>query len=204
MLLSVPGVDTAKALWDILYLVRIPQLQTTTITYMRAVGTYMTGNRQIDRTVAEQWTTTMLPISTMIDYYKEGAQIKIVKESDIESIYIAISEHLNAWIHQLTFGINIGNAPIDDLVAMDQFANDIYAHAKYHFKPGMAESFLTRQLEQSATFSPQNFFRPDPKAKKVPETVDGVTRINEEDPYPDRESLKDYLKAHLDTLKRWK
>ena len=125
--------DTAAPLWDELFTVRIPQLQMTTTHDIEKFGTYTTGDRGIDKAMSNQWRTTMLPISKMVEFYQEGCQIKIVYEADVKKIYEFISDHLNAWKDMLTNGINVGNAPVEDLIAMDAFANAVYEHAKYQF-----------------------------------------------------------------------
>lgn len=203
MALATPTRDTTRALWENYYLARVPYMQTTSVEYMRQVGTYVTGDKDVDRALANQWVTTMLSIAKMIEFYASGAQIKIVKQSDIKEIYKHISTHLEAWLHHLTHGVNIHNAPIDDLITMDRFANEIYDHAKYHFTPDLVNSMLVNQLASTSMFNASNFFTGVDLSKKSDEASD-ITRINSFDDIPERESLSDYLKEHLYHLKRWK
>jgi hypothetical protein len=203
MAIAAPARDTTKALWENYYLARVPYMQTTSVEYMQQVGTYVTGEKDIDRALANQWVTTMLSIAKMIEYYNGGAQIKIVKQSDVKEIYSHISTHLEAWLNYLTHGVNIHNAPIDDLIAMDKFANEIYDHAKYHFTPDLINSVLVKQLASTSMFNASNFFTNIDLSKKSDEFT-GITKINSFDDIPERESLSDYLKEHLYNLKRWK
>lgn len=193
-----PNIDTTADLWDKLFLVRIPQLHSMTIDYMKTYGTYITGDKEIDNELSKQWMTTYLPIVKMVNYYREGVQIKIVNRDDIKTIYECISRHLIAWKDMLERGINIGDAPIDDLIAMDEFANDVYEYAKYNFRGGIIDSILATSLSNISVINAGNFFRNGSFMKND----DGIVRINHDD-YPVRESLSDLLKNKLINLKRW-
>lgn len=193
---AMPGRDTSKPLWENYYLARVPYIQSTSVDYMRTIGTYVTGDREVDKALSNQWVTTMMTIAQMVEYYADGAQIKIVKQADIKEIYTLISAHLDAWLHQLKYGVNIGNAPIHDLMTMDRFANEIYDHAKYHFTPDVMESLLIKGLVSASPFNPSNFFKNKDMTRKSEEEVNNGI--------PERESLSDHLKEHLYNLKRWK
>ena len=75
----------------------------------------------------------MIPIVKMIDYYQKGASVYIVNQGDTKRIYEYIANHLQAWKYKLQTSMYIGNAPLDDLRLMDEFARSIYEHAKYLF-----------------------------------------------------------------------
>lgn len=192
MITNVPSrPDTTVALWDDLYLVRYPKLQTTSIEYLKTFGTYITGDKNIDKTLANEWITSMISISKMVDFYKDGAQIKIVNEGDVVKIYTAISDHLEQWINYLRFGINTGNSPIDDLIAMDRFAHEIYEHAKYHFNPNFLNSYLSNKMLNITKINAANIFS----------GLD-MTKINEPDLVENKEPLERepmtaYLRKHL-------
>jgi hypothetical protein len=196
--------DTTVYLWDYLYTVRVPQLETMSKEYMRAVGTYITGDRGIDNALANQWITTMIPIHQMVEYHKKGSQLRIVNVADTKEIYEHIANHLEAWKHQLERGINIGDAPIEDLIAMDRFAHDVYEHARYNFTEETVASILGRRLEAVGRFNPNNFFqKPVKTAQGNVTTENGITRINAEpeSDTPERETYADFLKNRLVLIK---
>ncbi len=147
----------------------------------------------------------MMTISQMADYFKEGVPIRIPSESDVKEIYEHISEHIYAWKFRLERGINIGDAPIDDLITLDQFANTVYSHAKYHFTPDMFGGAFAKHMSGIQRVNASNFFNASAlKNLNIPTSVDGVTRINAiEDEIPDRESLSDLFKERLINLRRW-
>jgi len=194
-------IDTSVNIWDYYFKVRIPYLQSRTIEDIRKFGVTLSGVRAIDSSVDSEWITTMLPISDMIEHYREGVPIKIPSKSDIKLIYDFISEHIHAWKNKLEKGINIGDAPIDDLILMDKFANLIYDNAKYQFDTKAIDSILTQQMFNVQKINAANFF--NVKAPSRSEE-DGITRINAgpEEP-PDRNSLADFFKNKMVTLRRY-
>lgn len=197
-------VDTTKYLWDYLFKVRVPQMAATSIDYMRMYGSYTTQCKEIDQTLQQQWITTMLSVSQMVDYFKEGVQIRVVQYSDIKTIYEYISDHLQAWRIRLERGINIGDAPIEDLIAMDQFANTVYEHAKHQFTREIANSLLARNMSTVTQFNRHNFFRPTLPTTTAEGVVNELTRINHDvNTVPERDSLSDFLKGRLIGSSRW-
>jgi hypothetical protein len=189
--------DTTKLLWDDYFLIRVPLLQATSMDHIRMYGNYTTLDRDIDKTLASQWLTTMQPIHYMVDHYKEGLQVKIVHYKDVKTIYEHISKHLAAWKNMLEYGINVGDAPLDDLIAMDQFANAVYEHAKFQFTPDTVSSALAAALSKTAQFNKFNFFTKPVQTSK--DEVTDVMRFNRlTDPdYTDRESLGEFLKSRI-------
>ena len=197
-----PVLDTTTYIWDYYFAARVPQLESASLDYMRMYGTYTTMDRDIDQALSTQWLTTMMNINQMVDYFKDGVQIRIVKEADVKTIYEYISAHLEAWRERLTRGINIGDAPIEDLIAMDEFANVVYIHAKHQFTRDMVDSLFANALGSTMGLNHTNFFR---TGIKSPERVDigGMGRITvDQEPEPQRDSsLADLLKNRLVRLR---
>ena len=201
-LATTPVIDTSTYIFDYLFKCRIPNLQTMSEEYIRFFGMPTTGDPSIDQAMADQWITTMLPISKMVEYSKQGITIKIVKYDDVKVMYNYISLHLQAWKNQIGNGINVGDAPIDDLIDLDAFANLVYDQAKYQFTRDIADSLLERQMSTITRFNKSNFFKPD---IKINDSGDNITRINAEpiDNYPKRESLSDIFKDRKIGYKKW-
>lgn len=196
--------DTTVLIFDYLFMVRMPKIQITSVEYIKMFGTPTTEHPEIDAELANEWHTTMTNIATMVDYFKEGVQIKVVKYEDVKTIYEFITQHLQAWKRHLEYGLNVGDAPIEDLIAMDQFANAVYDHAKFQFTPETVSSLLLEKMSNITRFNKHNFFtKPLPLASKS----DSVVKINasdeKTDTYPERESLADMLKGKAIGSRRW-
>lgn len=189
---------------------RVPLLQSMSIEQLRRTGVRVSGNRFDDANIKNEWLTTYLPISKMVDYYKEGVSVKIVNLSDLPLMYDFISKHLAAWKQQLEFGINIGNAPIDDLVAMDAFATSVYEHAVHQFTRAEAESLMARHMSSLTAINRQSFFKAD-SIKKYLGTdgveVDAHGNVHiagkEEEKTPERESLGDFFRDRMVGYRRY-
>lgn len=193
--------DTTSLLWDYYFKVRIPWLQSRSIEDIKNTGVVLSGVPEIDRDINNQWQTTMLTISQMADYFKEGVAIRVVSSSDVKTIYNHISSHIHAWKSRLERGINIGDSPVDDLILLDRFANTIYDHAKYQFTPEIADSLIGKHLSELNRINPHNFFT----GKAISNLNNGITRINATDDteIPDRDSLGNFFKDRLINLRRY-
>lgn len=174
--------DTTPEIWERRYLVKLPSLDATSISFLRNHGTYITGDKKIDRGNANSWITTYLTIDRMVDYYQEGVSIALVKQEDAKLIYEAIESHLLAWSEHLKYGMNTGDAPISDLIAMDEFAGIVYPHAKRHISDEIINNTLGRRLQSRFGFTPMTFM-------KSPNT------IVQEEKEPERTPFSDFLKA---------
>jgi len=198
--------DTTKPIWEFYYKVKIPYLQSRTETEMKLYGIRLSDVKELDNSVHQEWMTTMLTIAQMLEYYEKGCPVKVVNYNDTKSIYEAISNHIHYWRNKLERGINIGDAPIDDLILMDQFANTVYEHAKYQFTREIVDSLFIRNINDGNRVSTTNFFKPSVlnQLNKSSSNPDGVTRINgsDEQPLEDRESLSDFFKGRLISLNR--
>lgn len=172
---------------------------------LQRYGTVISGIREIDDDIGKCYITCMLSISKMADYYKEGIPIRVVNSSDVKEIYEAISQHIHAWKSRLERGINLGDAPIEDLVLLDQFAASIYENAKYQFTPETVNSIFATQLLNLQRVNAHNFFT-SAVQEKLPDNVtndgDGVTRINGE-VMPERDSLGEFFKSRISNLRRY-
>lgn len=173
--------EKSKPLLTLYYTIRIPYLQSTSIEYMRQIGTYSSGDKDIDKALINQWITTMMTISKMVEYYQNGVQIRIVKESDVVEIYNYVNDFLYAWVDHMNNAFH-NSAPVEQLMAMERFANDIYDHAKYTPSKPRSNIFGMRPLVNRDLF-----FKQDDVPKDIPE----------------RASLSDFLKEHLYNMKRW-
>jgi len=179
--------DTSEKITGFYYKVRFSYLQSRTVNDLKNTGVVITGVREIDKDIENQLITTYLTIEQMVKYFQEGVSIRVVLQSDIKLIYEAIDNYLEAWKAQLTYGVNIGGAPFEYLMAMDRFANSVYEHAKYHFTEDNISSIMARHLSEISGLNGQNFFR------QVP-VVNNATKTEEEE---GRQSLNDFLESRM-------
>jgi hypothetical protein len=175
------------------------------VDYIKIFGTPTVGDKAIDKELTSQWFTTMATISTMVDYYKNGINIKIVNYKDIKDIYDAINAHLLGWKKRLEQGINVGNAPIDDLIAMDEFANLVYVHARHEFTRDIVDSLLAQKMSSLVNISKDGFFNRNILSTQLSDTSSGIITINkaDEEELPERESISGLLTSRVFGGRRW-
>jgi hypothetical protein len=195
--------DTTNKLWEWYFKVRVPYLQTRDINELRARGVNISGNKDVDGDIKNQWLTTMMPIAYMVELYQKSIPIKVCSVADTKLIYDYISEHLHAWKQQLQRGINVGAAPIDDLIAMDEFANLVYEHARHQFTREIADSIMGKHMQSIHHFNIHNFFNPN-VLDKLDNRKDVLTINESQNTTPERETLSDFFKDRIINLgRRW-
>lgn len=189
------AVDTTVDLWEIYYKVRLPYLQSRTLDDIREKGTIVSGIPAYDNDVHNQLFTTYLTISQMADYFKEFVPIRVCDTTDTKLIYEAITRHILAWKAQLEKGLNVGDAPIEDLILLDRFANTVYEHAKYQFTSDGANSSFVQYITGKSGLNMQNLL-------KGPASAEGTMTFNKiEEQYESRDSLQDFFKSRSGRLR---
>jgi hypothetical protein len=190
--------DTTDKLWNHLYRVRVPYLQSRTIEDIQEKGTVISGITEYDRDIQNQWMTTYLSISQMADYFKEGVPIRVCNVQDTKDIYESISLHISAWKSQLEKGMNIGDAPIEDLVLLDKLANTVYAEAKYQIAANVSNDIVAQQFQALQSVGINNFFR-----NNNTNPLNNTGSPDKEAHEIDRESLGDFFKSRIISGRRW-
>lgn len=124
--------DTRYALWYVPYLCKIPQVQMRSIDDIRFNGTYISGNPAFDHATNWERIHVRLPIVKIVEHWVNGANVFIVDiDKHARPIYDAVEAHLNAWGEYLDTSYNTKPVPEEDLIALDEFAQLMWSHAKW-------------------------------------------------------------------------
>ena len=193
--------DTAWWIWNKKFMCRVPYLQTMSADYIRHFGVMASGDEMRDRALSSEMVTTMLTIQQMIEYFEKGVTVGVVKYDDTKKIYEYISDHLTAWRQQLEYGLNVRDAPLDDLILMDRFASVVYRHARHLFDEKFVEGILARSLMGSMRLNRTTLIkRLEPEVQATKESDDPHAHL------ADRNSLTDLFASHRNTTprQRWK
>lgn len=174
---------------------RVPFNQSRSVEHIRAFGTPASGDPGLDRGTANELVDRMLTIERMVQYWKGGTQVYVKNRDDCKQIYEYISSHLQGWKNHLENSLNVGDAPVQDLIDLDQFANVVYSHAKYQFDNTFIEDVLQRRMSQVLQVSRSQMF-----VKKPPTVMPEDTRSDEDrlaEQYPDRDGMGDIFARRL-------
>ena len=193
-------------IFDHLFLCRIPNLGSMSPEYIRHFGMPTSGDAGVDNEMKNQLITTYLSIAAMATHFKNGVNVYIPRQADIRLMYDYITDHLTAWKNSLSRGLNRGDAPIEDLILLDQFANNIYEYAKWQFTEETANSLFVRNIAEVSKYNKFNIFKtPLPVKDNVKvNTETGATTVNAEPDLPKRESMADVFKSRQYGGQIWK
>lgn len=122
------------AIFEKTYKVYMRTSDTVTIKEQRTFGKLRTGDKYLDEALENELTTVLLTINDMVEYYKEGISFHLANEEDAKSIYEAVQAHTGEWRDALRYAYNMGDAPIEDLIHMENFTATIYQHAKFSYE----------------------------------------------------------------------
>jgi hypothetical protein len=187
--------DTSYFIFKKLFRCRVPFNQSRSVEHIKHFGTPMSGDIERDKGTANELVDRMITIARMVEYWKAGVQVYVVNRAECKTIYEHISNHLQAWKKHLESSLNVGDAPLQDLVDLDNFANVVYSHAKYQFTNTFVEDVLQRRMTQVLNVSRSNLFRP-----KQSEVMPEDTRSDEErlaEQFPDRQGMGDVFAKRL-------
>lgn len=200
-------IDTTKPsshyIFQHVFFCRIPELQSRSAEHIRYWGVPTTGNKDVDNELKKEMLDTFLPIAKMAEYFKDGVPLYIPKQEDVKFIYECVTYHLHTWRKQIEFGLNLGQAPIDDLILLDEFANSVYSHAKYQFTREIANSLFAQHLSSTTKSNRGTFFKKKVVAEEEPDENGAVTINKKPDLHPPRESLTDLFRDRKAGLRRF-
>lgn len=190
--------DTSYYIFNEKYRCTVPHIDMRSADHIKLFGMPSCGIKEIDRETANERIETYISINQMIEYFKRGALVGVRKVEDTKRIYERISDHLNAWKRQLHNGLNNGDAPIDDLILMDKFANAVYAHAQYQFTEEIVESLLLQQMGGIMPFNRHNLINTMQERRRKKEGRDKPVEEQEvkEEQRPQRASLEDFFSSY--------
>ena len=132
----------------------VPVMQSRSLEDLRFFGTFTSGEESWDRHMANERVVRRLTINQMVEFYKKGVDFGIRQRPDTKTIYQRITDHLVAWRNELETQINPMRPPLEDLIALENFAHSIYEHAKWHFRDQYTESLLLQRMRARVSHSP--------------------------------------------------
>lgn len=133
-------------IWERLFGIQIQFKDTIPLDQVSSRGIPTVGDSSIDKAVLNDWVYKYITINDMVEYHRNGISFMITNHKETGDIYKIIHEYLLAWKERVENGLNIGNAPLEDLIALDAFATSIYPHACEYLQVDLTESSLMNWL----------------------------------------------------------
>lgn len=184
---------TAWYLFNKHFFCLVANMQSMSAEYIRFHGMPSTGVKQYDDAMANELVQRSLTINQMVEMHKRGVNVELVDQASSKTIYDFIEAHLLAWKNQLTYSFGTTDEEvIKDLIYLDNFANVIYKHAKYHFAVDALETEFARKISGILSISNATLLGP----MKKPQSGDPTTPLVPVDTrpvYPERASIRDFF-----------
>lgn len=160
-------------IFEPIFCVTVPQEALRSEEEVRALGTPTTLNRRIDAVLSKQRTTTYMNIAKMATLSAKGWPVAVVNHGDCKTIYEYVQNHLDAWVKLLGYSIHRPNAPYEDLFTLDQFAQQVFQHARWQYvdSSNMENSFM-RQIDALGLLGEFSVFQPSIVARTRQESIE--------------------------------
>lgn len=137
------------------WMCQVQYMHTLSDAKLNIFGISSTGNREHDEAALKQWVRIQLTIADMVEMFSQGIPIIIDNPLQTVNIYETVKEHLSNWHNHVTYNINVGKVPIDDLRKMDLFAASIFNVASKFKKP--EELKISKGIQDMLGIGPKVF-----------------------------------------------
>lgn len=185
--------DTRWYLWNARFQCRVPFLQSQALASLKHFGLPTSGDTRLDRSMRDELVERALCIDEMVELFKQGVTVGVIQPKDTVKIYEHISAHLTKWKDLMMYRMNRGDAPIEDLVLLDQLAQAVYPHAQSQFGTDVVDSFLARNISSVMRFNRGEVFKPKHLAEvEMTEEERERARLQSQ---PQRESMADIFSS---------
>lgn len=186
-------------IFERLFYVKVPYINTRSIAHIKLFGVNNSGIRAVDRSVANMPTLVQIPIIKMVEHYKNGVTVAVTKESDISAIYSHVTAFINYWQENVRYGLNFDPEIIDELIYLDEFAATVHRYARFIVDEDWVENAFAIGIGSVMDVNATNILSPvkvDLPSNAVYEN--GAIRINGTVPETqDRESLAQFFRERL-------
>lgn len=170
--------------WDIFHIpypVRMPNVFCYSEEYLELMGTFSSGDRDIDLANMQEKRDMYLTIAAMVEYHEQGAPIELQRPEDSIVIYRKLRQHLENWKKVVDVVINAPTPPIEDIRKMDRFSGAVHCVANRFTDNLFGNDSLFTRLGNRAEARRTRILRADsiiPTNAEVP-IVPGHTAVSE-------------------------
>lgn len=128
-----PKYDSSSYVFDVTFECIVREIDTMSDNDIMMFGVLDTGIESFNQANATQKIKVNFTIEQMAVHRSKNNSLAIVHPSDALKIYEFTQNHLQKWAQRLgTANMNGTRAPLEDLIMLDTFCNEIYEQAKYY------------------------------------------------------------------------
>lgn len=151
--------NTDELIFDYRFLVKVPHQETRSLEDLSRRGTRLSDLPELNSSVSKEIRQCYLNIAQMTDYFKEGIVVAVPRHEDTKTIYRFVSAHIEKWKEIIVNRLNVGNAPLEDLIALDEFAAKVYKHARHHMKEPAFVDIINTKMGGNPLISMHDIFK---------------------------------------------
>lgn len=136
---KVPGMNgeehtAAFKIWHYSFEVIIAKIHLESAEFLRESGVVLSGDKEIDRTMAQEKVHARLTPWALAEHVSEGVNFVVVNSEDCAKIYTMIQQHIGDWLYAAETNPNITDAPLADLRKLDELAGYLYPYARLYLQ----------------------------------------------------------------------
>lgn len=142
--------DTAYKIFNSLFLCIVQCMPSMSDEELDEYGILYLNDPEYDDFIQNQWIHRYLTINQMVELHRRGVDVIVKNKADTKKIYEYIRDHLLAWEHFISNGLNVSAAPYDDLIELDKFASKVYPFAKKEYGSIFSKSDLITKMRTTS------------------------------------------------------
>lgn len=154
--------NTADGIFKNLYMCRVPYLDSLEDDELEMYGILHVNDLEYDTATRTQLIDKYITINQMVELFKRGVNIYVVKHDDSKKIYDAILKHLLYWSNEIKNGLINRVAPVEDLIDLDRFASIVYPHARNYTTTALIESIIKKDASSNLLIPTEEIMRSRP------------------------------------------
>lgn len=158
------GSNYAHRLMEDLFTINIPDELTRSNLHLERVGVFRTGDVAFDKKYAHRRTTVKACISTILEYFENGIDIRFPKPEVIPMIREIITGYLDEWKVEIEHGLNVRVTPYANLLkGLEELNESLY---DLMTDEEIYEEDHSHQDTNGITMPIPDFLREEPDVKK--------------------------------------
>lgn len=152
----------------------IPDNLTLSAGYIKTFGTRLSGNKTVDAANLDSYTTVMITVAKILEYFVDGMPIQIPSREDMLTMHKDIEDYLQEWKDHMNYSINQSVDQHKDLIiSLEKLSKHIYDKAS-------AKEIVGNKIEHMTIGLVNNYVKLE-QAKKVNEAskpdYNGITQL---------------------------
>lgn len=138
-----------RRIWRDTYRVFVAQGDIRSIEEQLERPELLSGDRKIDEVQMRQPVPIWITIDDMVEYFRHGVAMRLSDVNKAVDIFDALMDHVGVWRRVVETELNIDDAPLDDLITMEEFAVGVFELAKYRILDSEGKQNVIKRIAEA-------------------------------------------------------